>query len=133
MLPPANQFNTPRNVPSAAGSHAPAQIKQSPVVHYTFLLIGLSLLVYVLHTLDDLLLPLLYAILISLLLMPVVTKLESWRWPRMLAIATAILLVALVLAVVAYFFGSQIIGLRNEIPLIQDKLGSVFRPDAAAA
>ena len=126
MLPPANQFNTPRNVPSAASSHAPAQVRQSPVVHYTFLLVGLSLLVFVLHKLDDLLLPLLYAILLSLLLMPVVTKLERWRWPRMLAIATAILLVALALAVVAYFFGSQIVGLRNEIPLIQDKLVAYF-------
>jgi len=126
MLPPANQFNTPRHVPSPTTNHAPAQVKQSPVVHYTFLLIGLSLLVFVLHKLDDLLLPLLYAILLSLLLMPLVTKLEKWKWPRMLAIATAIILVIASLALLIYLFGSQIIGLRNEIPLIQTKLVAYF-------
>jgi predicted PurR-regulated permease PerM len=126
MLPPANQFNAPRNVPSAATNHVPAQVKQSPVVHYTFMLVGLSLLVFVLHKLDNLLLPLLYAILLSLLLMPLVTRLESWKWPRMLAIATAIVLVIASLAVLIYFFGSQIIGLRNEIPLIQTKLVIYF-------
>ncbi|MDJ0365380.1 AI-2E family transporter [Hymenobacter sp. H14-R3] len=126
MLPPANQFNAPRNIPSATANHAPAQVKQSAVVHYTFLLIGLSLLVFVLHKLDDLLLPLIYAILLSLLLMPLVTRLEKWRWPRMLAIATAILLVALALAGLFTFFGSQIIGLRGELPLIQSKLVVLF-------
>ncbi len=90
------------------------------------MLVGLSLLVFVLHTLDNLLLPLLYAILLSLLLMPLVTRLESWKWPRMLAIATAIILVIASLAVLVYFFGSQIIGLRNEIPLIQTKLVIYF-------
>lgn len=126
MLPPANQFNTPRNVPSAALNHAPSQVKQSPVVHYTFMLIGLSLLVFVLHKLDDLLLPLVYAILLSLLLMPLVTKLEKWKWPRMLSIAAAILLVVLFIAGLFTFFGSQIISLRGELPLIQSKLVVLF-------
>jgi predicted PurR-regulated permease PerM len=126
MLPPANQFNTPRNVPSATANHAPSQVKQSPVVYYTFMLIGLSLLVFVLHKLDDLLLPLVYAILLSLLLMPLVTRLEKWKWPRMLAIATAILLVILFIAGLFTFFGSQIISLRGELPLIQSKLVVLF-------
>ena len=126
MLPPANQFNTPRNVPSSTANHAPTQIRQSPVVHYTFMLIGLSLLVFVLHKLDDLLLPLVYAILLSLLLMPLVTRLEKWRWPRMLAIAAAILVVVLFIAGLFTFFGSQIISLRSELPLIQSKLVILF-------
>ncbi len=126
MLPPANQFNTPRNVPSSSTTHAPTQIKQSPVVHYTFMLIGLSLLVFVLHKLDDLLLPLVYAILLSLLLMPLVTTLEKWRWPRMLAIAAALLVVVLFIAGLFTFFGSQIISLRSELPLIQSKLVVLF-------
>jgi len=126
MLPPANQFNTPRNIPSPTTNHAPAQVRQLAAVHYTFVLIGVSLLVFVLHKLDNLLLPLLYAILLSLLLMPLVTKLEKWRWPRMLAIATAIILVIASLGVLIYLFGSQIIGLRNEIPLIQTKLVAYF-------
>ena len=126
MLPPPNQFNQPRNLPGQSFNHAPTEIKQSPVVHYTFMLIGLSLLVFVLHKLDDLLLPLVYAILLSLLLMPLVTKLEKWRWPRMLAIATAILTVIIGLVLLFGFFGSQIVSLRSELPLIQSKLGVLF-------
>lgn len=126
MLPPPNQFNQPRNLPGQSFNHAPTEIKQSPVVHYTFLLIGLSLLVFVLHKLDSLLLPLIYAILLSLLLMPIVVRLEKWRWPRMLAIAAAILLVIICLLGLFYFFGSQIIGLRAELPIIQSKLVVLF-------
>ena len=126
MLPAPNQFNQPRNLPGQSFNHAPTEIKQSPVVHYTFLLIGLSLLVFVLHTLDDLLLPLVYAILLSLLLMPLVTRLEKWRWPRILAIAAAILAVIVGVALLFLFFGSQIVGLRSELPLIQSKLGVLF-------
>ena len=126
MLPPPNQFNQPRNLPGQSFNHAPTEIKQSAVVHYTFMLIGLSLLVFVLHKLDDLILPLVYAILLSLLLMPLVSKLEKWRWPRMLAIATSILLVVLLIAGLFTFFGSQIISLRGELPLIQSKLVVLF-------
>jgi predicted PurR-regulated permease PerM len=126
MLPPPNQFNQPRNLPGQSFNHAPTEIKQSAVIHYTFMLIGLSLLVFVLHKLDDLLLPLIYAILLSLLLMPLVTKLEKWRWPRMLAIGSAILLVFLGIAGLFTFFGSQIISLRSELPLIQSKLVVLF-------
>ena len=126
MLPPPNQFNTPRNVPSAANMHVPTQVKQPAVIYFTFFLVGLSLTVFVLHTLADLFLPLVYAILFSLLLMPIVTRLERWHWPRMLAIAMAILLVILSVGLLFTFFGSQIIGLRSELPLIQAKLGVLF-------
>ncbi|QKG56524.1 AI-2E family transporter [Hymenobacter sp. BRD128] len=126
MLPPANQFNSPRNVPSPTLNHAPSHVKQSPMVHYTFLLVGFSLLVFVLHTLDDLLLPLIYAVLLSLLLMPLVTQLEKWKWPRMLAIATSIFLVIIGIVLLFGFFGMQIVDLRSELPLIQEKLGVLF-------
>jgi predicted PurR-regulated permease PerM len=113
-------------VPSASATHAPTQIKQPPVVHYTFMLIGLSLLVFVLHKLDDLFLPLVYAILLSLLLMPLVTRLEKWKWPRMLAIAAALLVVIGGLTLLFGFFGMQIVDLRSELPLLQEKLGVLF-------
>lgn len=106
--------------------HAPTQVKQPPVVYFTMFLVGLSLLVFVLHKLDDLFLPLVYAILFSLLLMPIVTRFEKWRWSRMLSIAVAILLVGLAVALLFLFFGSQIVGLRSELPLIQSKLGVLF-------
>jgi predicted PurR-regulated permease PerM len=117
MLPP-NNF-PPR--PTQAVPHSPAEVRQQPVVHYTFLLIGLSLLVFVLHKLDDILLPLLFAALLSVLLLPLVRKLESWKWPRILAIIVALLLVIAALTGLFYLFGTQIMGLRNELPLLQKK------------
>ena len=70
MFPRPNTINQPRNLPSPTQNHAPAEVKQSPLIHYTFLLIGLSLLVFVLHKLDGVLLPILFAGLLSVLLQP---------------------------------------------------------------
>ncbi|OGX88932.1 AI-2E family transporter [Hymenobacter glacialis] len=95
-------------------------------MYYTFLLIGLSLLVYVLHKLDDILLPLFFAALLSTLLLPLVTRLEKLRWPRVLAILMALLL--LIGGIVGLFvvFGSQLMDLKAELPLIQKKLMVMF-------
>jgi len=93
-----------------------------PVIRYTFLLAGLSLLVYVLHKLDGILLPLFFAALLAILLLPLVRRFEDWKWPRALAILMALLLLVLSLAALVYFFGIQIIDLRGELPLVQQKL-----------
>ncbi|MBD2768335.1 AI-2E family transporter [Hymenobacter sp. BT664] len=121
MFPPLLNRVTPRSHPGQQPSAAP-EAKLAPAVHYTFLLIGLSLLVFVLHRLDGILLPLFFAALLATLLLPMVTKLERWRWPRALAIIAAIFL--LVSGIVGLFivFGTQIIDLKAELPLIQQKL-----------
>lgn len=120
MLPLPNPFNNRNHLPPANG-HAPAEVKQTPVVQYTFLLAGLSLLVYVLHKLDDILLPLCFAALLSLLLLPLVWRFERWGWPRILAILAALLLVMAALGGLFYFFGYQIVDLRSELPLLQQR------------
>jgi predicted PurR-regulated permease PerM len=120
MIPPPNHINTPRH------PVAPPEIKQAPVIRYTFLLIGLSLLVYVLHKLDGILLPLCFAGLLATLLLPLVRRLENWRWPRALAILATLLLLILALAGLMYFFGSQIVDLRGEWPMMQQKLAAYF-------
>ena len=74
MLPLPNNFNTPRNLPPQP--QMPAAVRQSPVVHYSLLLLGLTTLVFVLRTLDSILLPILFAALISVLLLPLVGWLE---------------------------------------------------------
>ena len=125
-LPPPSNFNHPRHLPPQGPSRAPAEIRQAPVIHYTFLLIGLTLLVYVLHTLAEVLLPLLFAALLSVLLLPLVRRLEDWRWPRILAISTVILLVVVALAGIFYLFGTQLIRLRDELPLLQAKGAQYF-------
>ena len=112
MFPRPNTLNQPRNLPSPTQNHAAAEVKQAPIVYYTFLLIGLSLLVFVLRKLDNVLLPILFAALLAVLLLPLVTRLERWRLPRVWAIIVALLLVIGTLMGLFYLFGSQIMSLR---------------------
>ncbi len=121
MFPRPNTINQPRNLPSPTQNHAPAEVKQSPVIHYTFLLIGFSLLVFVLHKLDGVLLPILFAALLAVLLLPLVLRLERWRLPRIWAIIVTLLLMIGALVGIFYLFGSQIMTLRDELPKLQAK------------
>ena len=125
MFPPLISRGTPRPHPTQQ-SAVPAEAKLAPVVHYTFLLIGLSLLVFVLHKLDSILLPLFFSALLSTLLLPLVTRLEARRWPRVLAITAAILLLIGGLAGLLVLFGSQLLDLRAELPLLKQKLLVIF-------
>ena len=105
---------------------APPEVQQSPIIRYTFLLIGASLLVFVLHKLDGILLPLFFAALLSVLLLPLVRRMENWGWPSVLAIIVALLMmVAAILGLIA-LFGSQLMELRTELPLLQKKLIVLF-------
>jgi len=120
MLPTPNNFNQPRH------SNPPIEIKQSAVVHYTFLLIGLSLLVFVLHRLDDILLPIFFSGLLAVLLLPLCQRFENWGFPRILAIVCCLLIVILSIAGLFYVFGSQIVQFRDELPLLQERLAQYF-------
>lgn len=125
MFPPLLNRNLPRaHVTQHTG--ALPEAKLAPVVHYTFLLVGLSLLVFVLHKLDGVLLPLFFSALLATLLLPLVTKLEGWRWPRSLAILAALLLLIGGLTALIFLFGTQIMDLKAELPLIQKKLVVFF-------
>ena len=125
MFPSPINRGTPRSYVTPL-TGAASEAKLAPVVHYTFLLIGMSLLVFVLHKLDDILLPLFFSALLSVLLLPVVLRLESWRWPRVLAILTAVLLLLGGIVGLFVIFGSQIMDLKAELPLIQAKLVIFF-------
>ncbi|GAA4361459.1 AI-2E family transporter [Hymenobacter saemangeumensis] len=116
MHPPSNNFNPPRPTPSIQ------EVKLPAFIYYTFVLIGLSLLVFVLRKLDGILLPLFFSALLATLLLPLVRRFERWNWPRAVAIVVALLLLVLALAGLVYFFGMQIIDLRGELPLLQKKL-----------
>ena len=121
MFPPLiNRGSAQAHVSHQSG--ATPEAKLAPVVHYTFLLIGLSLLVFVLHKLDSILLPLFFSALLATLLLPLVRRLEGWGWPRALAILAAILLLVGGVAGLVVLFGSQIMDLKAELPLIQKKL-----------
>ena len=115
----------PHHLPPTA-RYTPAIVHQAPAVHYTFLLIGFSVLVFVLYKLAGLLLPLLFAALLAVLLLPLVARLERWRCPRVLAIVLVLLLVVAALLGIFYLFGSQLVSLRGELPKLETRVMGYF-------
>ena len=111
---------------SSVPHKAPADVQQSPVIHYIFLLIGTSLLVFVLHKLHGLLLPLFFAALLATLLLPLVRRFERWGWPSILAITATLLLMIIAITGLIMLFGYQLLELRTELPLLREKLLVLF-------
>jgi predicted PurR-regulated permease PerM len=101
-------------------------VHQAPIVQFAFFMLGAVLLVYSLRVLDGLLLPMLFAALFSLLLLPICRWLEQRGLPRVLAILVSLLLLVLVLTGIILGFGSQLTQFKSELPLLQDKLMQFF-------
>jgi predicted PurR-regulated permease PerM len=121
MLPPAGQHHLP-----PSGHKPTSTVKQTPIVQFAFFMIGAVLLVYSLKVLDDILLPLLFSAVFTLLLLPICRWLELHKVPRILAIILCLLLVLLLFAGIILGFGSQLTQFQSEIPKLQDKLMQFF-------
>ncbi|GAB2783936.1 putative PurR-regulated permease PerM [Hymenobacter luteus] len=121
MFPPATQHHLP-----PSGHKPTPEVKQTPVVQFAFLMIGAVLLVYSLRVLDDVLLPLVFSGIFSLLLLPICRWLELKGLPRVLAIILCLLLLVLIVAGVVVGFGSQLAQFKNEIPKLQTKTMEFF-------
>ncbi len=101
------------------------EIKLPNYFKYTIILIGLLLLIYVLQTFKPILMPLAFAGLFSLLLLPTTRKLEYWRLPRAVAILCSLVLIIVILALLIWFLSSQLLSLTSELETIEqnfDKL-----------
>ncbi|MGY2134743.1 AI-2E family transporter [Hymenobacter sp. HD11105] len=120
MLPTSNHFNGPRP------NTTPAEVKLPPIIYYSLLLVGMSLLVFVLWKLDSVLLPLTFAALFTILLLPLCERFERWGLARVFAIILCLLLVIVALAAIVFAFGSQIAQFKAEIPKLQDRLVQYF-------
>ena len=80
------------------------------------ILLSLVIIVYGLHTLSGLLIPLVFAILFSVLLFPLVQRLENWHVPRILAIILCLLLALAVLTGLFYGISVQISSFAEVVP-----------------
>jgi predicted PurR-regulated permease PerM len=82
----------------------------------------LVLVVYVLSVARDLLIPFTIAMLLTFLLLPLSERMEKIGLPRWLSIIITILLAILVFGSLIYFFVSQVISFREDIPLIRQQV-----------
>ncbi|SHM14067.1 AI-2E family transporter [Hymenobacter psychrotolerans] len=121
MLTPAAQHHLP-----PSGHKPNPVVRQTPIIQFAFFLLGAVLLVYSLKVLDDILLPLLFSAVFTLLLLPICRWLELRGLPRVLAIILCLLLVLAIFAGVILGFGSQLAQFKSELPKLQTKMMDFF-------
>jgi len=85
------------------------------------ILLGLVLSVWILYILGDILVPLAFSVLISILLNPIYTKFEGIM-PKIPAILMTLLVATLVIAGLFYFLSTQITVFLDSLPQIKQKL-----------
>jgi predicted PurR-regulated permease PerM len=84
-------------------------------------LIAVILLVYVLYVLRDILIPLVFAGLLSFILFPVCDFLEQRKIPRVLAIVLSLIFMLAMFGLVLYFAIGQIMDLESLTPILNQK------------
>ena len=97
----------------------------------SLLLVGLCAFVYMLFIGQQILLPLVFAIIIAVLLNPVVHLLVRHHIPRILAIVIAVLLAMLVTVALVYFISSQINSFAEASPRYKEKLDGLLKQTIA--
>lgn len=94
---------------------------------FIVILLGITLIFYMLSEAGDLLVLLAFACLLSLLLLPFNDLLERWKFPRMAAILLSILLVVIIIALFLLFVYSQIITFADDVDIITERLAAWAR------
>lgn len=91
----------------------------------TVVLFGIVLLVYVLFSLQDIIIPLAFAMVLAILLNPIYNWLQRRHIPKILSIILTILLAFMVFGGVMYFLSSQIIKFSDLLPELKEKMGAL--------
>jgi predicted PurR-regulated permease PerM len=89
------------------------------------ILVGLVVGIFILYVLGDILVPLAFAVLISILLNPLYTRLEK-KMHKVAAILLTLLAATLVVAGLFYFLSTQISVFLESLPLIKEKLAMLL-------
>ncbi|MGL4632431.1 MAG: AI-2E family transporter, partial [Leadbetterella sp.] len=87
----------------------------------TYALICIVLLVYVFHTLREILVPIMFSGLLGFILVPICNRLESWRLPRSLSIVVALFIAFFLIFILIYFAVQQIAKLGELMPVLNQK------------
>ncbi len=99
------------------------QVKEYPYyLKVTVILFGLILFSYALFMLRDILIPLAFAGVISILLNPVYLRFLRWKMPRVVAISLTLFLAILVIGGILYFLAKEMAMFSDSIPLLKKKL-----------
>lgn len=96
--------------------------RQTPFnTRLTYALISLVIIIYGLYILKDVVVPLIFSVLLSILLLPLTQRLERWGIPRGISITLTIIITLGVLSGFFYLIYAQIISLEEVLPQLQEK------------
>ena len=99
----------------------PREIELPPYAKVACVLLSLVVIVYGLHSLQGVLIPLVFAILFAVLLFPLAQRLENWRIPRILAIIMCLILTLAVITGILYAVSLQISSFAEVIPQLIER------------
>lgn len=92
----------------------------------TMVLLGLSLFIYILVLLREILVPVCFAGLIAILLNPLVNRFMKWRIPKPVSIMIALLLAVVVFAGILFFLTSQLSQFTDFLPQLKQKAADLL-------
>ncbi len=93
----------------------------------TVILFGLVLASYALLNLKEIFSPLAFSMIIGILLNPLVNRLQQKKFPKVLAIFSAMLMALIVLSGILYFLSSQISRFTETFPVLVQKVEHLLR------
>ena len=103
-----------------------ASVKLPVYLKIAQILMGIAILFFILYVGQDIIIPLVFAIMIAILLNPVILFLCRVKIPRVIAIILSLVVTMLLIAAIFYFFVTQISLFSNSFPLFKQKFLSLF-------
>lgn len=101
-------------------------VKQYPFyLKATVVLFGIILLIYALFHLRDILVPLAFAMILSILLNPFYSWLQRHKVPRLLAIIITLLSALTLFGSIMYFLSTQLANFGDTLPVLKEKFGKL--------
>lgn len=98
-----------------------------PYIRFTFIGILIGLIILAMSIGSDILLPLSWALLFALLILPVHKRLEKWVRYRGLAALLSVLILIIIIGGVIFLLSSQVVNLINDLPKVLSKLTTYLR------
>src|SRR5882724_8126727 len=96
-----------------------ASVKLPVYLQIAQILIGITVFFFILYIGQDIIIPLVFAIMIAILLNPVILFLCRIKIPRVLAILLSLMVTMLIIAAISYFFITQISLFIESFPLFK--------------
>jgi predicted PurR-regulated permease PerM len=93
----------------------------------TIILFGLTLLIYGLLNLKEILIPLAFSIMLAILLNPMNNRLQQRKIPPVLSISLSMLAGLIIITGAGYFLTTQLASLGDQLPLLKRKFWELFQ------